>query len=115
MIWFGIAYSQILSNFNTVFCLQHDNGGVLLFCAFISILDQRTVHLKILVSNSNATQLVRDSSQFTLCGQYIGRSGDGSIATIKCPVGVTGRWIRIQEDYPTLEYLHMCEVEVFGF
>ena len=34
-IWFGIAYGQISSMFDTVICPQHNNGGVLKFNIFI--------------------------------------------------------------------------------
>ena len=75
----------------------------------------RNIHLKILVSTVNATTLPKDSAIFTTCGQYIGHSGDGNVITIQCPVGTSGRWVRIQDVNPTLENFHMCEVEVYGF
>ena len=36
-IWFGIANGQILSVFDRVIWIRHDNGGVLLFNIFIRI------------------------------------------------------------------------------
>ena len=37
-IWFGIANGQIWSSFDRVICPRHDNGGVLSFYVFISVL-----------------------------------------------------------------------------
>lgn len=75
----------------------------------------RSFHLKIMVSSYNATQLGKDSSLFTLCGYYYGHSSEGNAITIDCPKNTHGRWVRVQQNDPNMEYLHLCEVEVFGF
>lgn len=77
--------------------------------------DGRSFHLTILVSSYNATTLDKDSPMFTKCGYYYGHSSDGNVITIDCPRNTHGRWVRVQQSDPHNEYLHLCEVEVYGF
>ncbi|XP_052782424.1 fucolectin-5-like [Mya arenaria] len=77
--------------------------------------DGRNFHLLVLASSVNATKLDRTSTLFTKCGAYFGHSSEGNTIVIDCPRSTTGRWIRVQQNDPHIEYLHLCEVEVFGF
>ncbi|XP_052782382.1 fucolectin-like [Mya arenaria] len=77
--------------------------------------DGRSFHLIVLVSSVNATKLDRNSPLFTKCGAYFGHSSEGNTVTIDCPRNTSGRWIRVQQNDPHFEYMHLCEVEVFGF
>ncbi|XP_052247794.1 pentraxin fusion protein-like [Dreissena polymorpha] len=76
--------------------------------------DGRSIHLKVEISNVNATLLPKDSPLFQTCGTYVGHSSDGNTVTIDCPRNTVGRWVRVQQTDPNYEWLQLCEVEVFG-
>ncbi|KAK3101065.1 hypothetical protein FSP39_000704 [Pinctada imbricata] len=49
------------------------------------------------------------------CGHFKGPAGDAPVIHLKCPKNTCGRYVKLQVATSPKTYLHVCEVEVYGY